>query len=61
MTNHDPNSDPTWRGIRFRDAANIPHDTPLTTYNRAMLRLVCWLVIALSGPMALACLIALAR
>ena len=59
MSNHDPNQDPTWHDIRFRDAANIPTDAP--SYDRTPFRLVCWIVIALSVPLALACLVALAR
>ena len=59
MTNHDPNSDPIWRDIRFRDAANIPADTP--SDDRAPFRLVCWIVIALSVPLALVCLVGMAR
>ena len=56
MTN--PNSDHLWRDIRFRDAANIPADAPSS--DRTPFRVVCWIVIAISVPLALVCLIALA-
>lgn len=56
-----PNTDTLWRGLRFRDPANIPRNTPFTTYDSATLRRVCWVVIAISAPLALLCLVALLK
>lgn len=61
MSNRDPNQDPTWRGLRFRDPANIPKETWATSYDSATLRLVCWIVIVVCGSMALLCLVALLK
>lgn len=53
-----PNTGTAWHGLLFRDPANIPKES---SYGSTTFRRACWIVIAFSVPMALLCLVALAK